>query len=37
VKQLRLNHMILKDTCPSYLKNNLVKINEHHKHKIKLF
>ena len=32
VKQLRLNHVhkIFNNTCPSYLKNNFVRINEHH-------
>ena len=32
VKQLRLNHAhkIFNNNCPSYLKNNFVRINEHH-------
>ena len=34
VKQVRLNHThkIFNNTCPSYLKNNFIKINEHQKH-----
>ena len=33
-KHLRLNHAhkIFNNTCPSYLKNSFIKINEHHKH-----
>ena len=34
VKQLRLNHAhkIFNNTCPSYLKNTFVWINEHHRY-----
>ena len=34
LKQLRLNHAfkIFHNKCPSYLKNNFVKINEHHQY-----
>ena len=34
MKQLRLNHAhkIFNNTCPSYLKNNFVRINEHHRY-----
>ena len=34
VKQLRLHpaHKIFKIACPSYLKNDFMKINKHHKH-----
>ena len=37
VKQLYPNHAdkIFSNTCPSYLKNNFIKINEHHKHNTK--
>jgi len=37
VTQLPLNHdhKIFNNTCPSYLKNNLIKINEHHQYNTK--
>ena len=38
MKQLRLSHAhkIFNNVCPSYLKNNLIKINEQHQHNTRL-